>query len=367
MAKDLFDPVQLGPYLLNNRAVMPPMTRSRSPGGVPNAMNVAYYAQRAGAGLIVVESTAISAEGLGWINSPGIYTPEQIAGWRQVTDAVHAAGGRIFMQLWHAGRCSHVSVQPNGQAPVAPSAIPSRARSNTPLGRLEHSPPRALETEEIPRLIADYCIAARNAMQAGFDGVEVHAANGYLLDQFLRESTNHRSDAYGGSPERRVRLICEVVSAVCGVYGRERVGLRISPTNPYGDMADSDPATLYATLVAGLNEIGPAYLHMVEGSTDPNAVQAPFDYRKLSAQFEGLIIANNGYTLERARSALAEGHADLISFGRLYVANPDLVERLRAGGPFNPLNTADLYQGAARGYVDYPTLAQARAQQPAAS
>lgn len=357
---DLFTPLQLGPYRLKNRAVMPPMTRSRSPGAVPNAMNVEYYVQRASAGLIIAESTAISPQGLGWINSPGIFTPEQVKGWRTVTDAVHARGGTIFMQLWHAGRNSHVSVQPNNEPPVAPSPIQSEARSATPHGREQHSPPRAFRTDEMPGLVAQYRTAAQNALAAGFDGVEVHAANGYLLDQFLRANTNQRTDAYGGSPENRVRIVLEVLTAVTGVFGRERVGIRISPTNPYNGMGDPDPALLYATLIAGLNDIGIVYLHTVEGATNPDLKAEPFDYRALRKSFRGLSIANNGYTLARANAAIAEGHADLVSFGKLFVANPDLVQRLKAGGPFNPLNTEHLYAGGAEGYVDYPALAAVR-------
>ena len=353
---DLFDPFQLGPYRLKNRAVMSPMTRSRSPGAVPNRMNEAYYAQRAGAGLIIVESTAVTAQGLGWINSPGIFTADQIRGWRGVTEAVHAAGSRIFMQLWHAGRCSHVSVLPGGQSPIAPSVVPSRGRSNTLLGRVQHSPPRALELGEMPQLVEQYCRAAENALAAGFDGVEIHAANGYLLDQFLRDSTNHRTDAYGGTPENRSRIVWEIARGVAKVCGRERVGLRVSPTNTHHDMSDSDPEALYLTLATGLNDIGPVYLHVVEGATPPGAPQLPFDYDRLRRTFRGNYIANNGYTLERARHALATGHADLVAFGRLYVANPDLVERLRRGAPLNPLRSEGLYDGDMHGYIDYPTL-----------
>jgi len=356
MAKpDLFTPVALGPYELRNRAVMPPMTRSRSPGAVPNEMNVEYYLQRASAGLIIAESTAISPQGLGWINSPGIFTPAQIVGWRAVTHAVHAKGGTIFMQLWHAGRCSHYSVQPNNQPPVAPSPVQSNGRSNTPLGRVQHSPPRAFELAEMPGLVEQYRTAAQNALAAGFDGVEVHAANGYLLDQFLRDSINRRTDAYGGSPENRVRIVLEIMRAVAGVFGPERVGIRVSPNNSYHDMKDSDPERLYATLAAGLNDIGIVYLHVVEGATN-DFPEPPFDFAALRKSFRGRYIANNKYDLARANAAIAQGHADLISFGRLYVANPDLVERLRAGGPFNPLNTEHLYAGEAPGYVDYPML-----------
>jgi N-ethylmaleimide reductase len=353
----LLEPYRLGPYLLKNRVVMSPMTRSRSPGEVPNSLNAEYYAQRANAGLIVVESTAISAQGLGWIDSPGIYTGDQIRGWRLVTDAVHAHGGRIFVQLWHTGRCSHVSVQPGGQSPVAPSVVPSKGRSRTSLGRLEHSTPRAIALNEISGIVEQYRQAAANALKAGFDGVEVHAGNGYLLDQFLRDCTNRRTDAYGGSPQNRARLMWEVIRAVAGVCGRERVGVRISPTNTHHDMRDSDPESLFFTAVSGLNDIGPVYLHVVEGATPPGAPQFAFDYRKLRSLFAGTYIANHGYTLERADDALRDGHADMFAFGRLYIANPDLVERFRTGAPFNNLDTNTLYDGGARGYTDYPFLA----------
>jgi N-ethylmaleimide reductase len=352
----LFEGFRLGRYPLKNRIVMSPMTRNRSPGEVPNRLNADYYAQRAGAGLIVTESTAISPQGLGWIDSPGIYSPEQISGWRVVTDAVHARGGRIFVQLWHTGRCSHVSVQPDRQAPVAPSGVPSRGRSRTPLGRLEHSPPRALALDEMPGIVGQYRQAAANALAAGFDGVEVHAGNGYLLDQFLRDCTNRRTDLYGGSPQSRCRLLWEVMSAVVDACGRDRVGVRISPTNPHHEMTDSDPETLFVTAVAGLNDIAPAYLHVVEGATAPGAPQIPFDFRKLRSLFRGAYIANNGYTRERALQALAERGADMFAFGRFYVANPDLTERFRVGASLNVLDPDTLYDGGARGYTDYPLL-----------
>jgi N-ethylmaleimide reductase len=353
----LLEPVRLGPYALKNRIVMSPMTRNRSPGEVPNGLNAEYYAQRAGAGLIVTESTAISPQGLGWIDSPGIYSADQISGWRAVTDAVHARGGRTFVQLWHTGRCSHVSVQPGGNAPVAPSVVPSRGRSRTLSGRLEHSAPRALELDELPGIVAQYRQAAANALAAGFDGVEVHAGNGYLLDQFLRDCTNRRTDTYGGSAENRCRLMWEVLAAVAEEFGHDRIGVRISPTNPHHDMSDSDPETLFSTAVAGMNDIAPMYLHVVEGATAPGVPQIAFDYRKLRSLFRGTYIANNGYTRERAAQALAEHTADMFAFGRFYVANPDLVERLRVGASLNALDPETLYDGGARGYTDYPLLA----------
>jgi N-ethylmaleimide reductase len=356
----LFEPCRLGRYVLANRIVMSPMTRNRSPGEVPNELNAEYYAQRASAGLVITESTAISPQGLGWIDSPGLYTPDQISGWRRVTDVVHVRGGRIFAQLWHTGRCSHVSIQPGGQAPVAPSAVRSLGRSRTHLGRLEHSPPRALAIEEIPGVIEQYRQAAANALDAGFDGVEVHAGNGYLIDQFLRDCTNHRIDAYGGAPESRARLMWEVTRVVAEVCGQERTGIRISPTNTHHNMQDSDPERLFLAAISGLRDIGLdglAYLHVVEGATPPDAPQLPFDYRALRRLFGGTYIANNGYTPERANDAVSEGHADLVAFGKLYVANPDLVERLRAGASLNSPDLATLYDGGAHGYTDYPLLA----------
>jgi N-ethylmaleimide reductase len=240
---------------------------------------------------------------------------------------------------------------------VAPSVVPSKGRSRTPLGRLEHSTPRAIALDEIPGIVEQYRQAAANALKAGFDGVEVHAGNGYLLDQFLRDCTNHRTDAYGGLPQNRARLMWEVMRAVAGVCGRERVGVRISPTNTHHDMRDSNPESLFFTAVSGLNDIGPVYLHVVEGATPPGAPQFAFDYRKLRSLFAEIYIANHGYTLERADDALRDGHADMFAFGRLYIANPDLVERFRTGAPFNNLDTNTLYDGGARGYTDYPFLA----------
>ena len=359
VARELLAPYRLGPYALKNRVVMSPMTRNRSPGEVPNRLNMEYYAQRAGAGLIVVESTAISQQGLGWIDSPGIYRPDQIRGWRAVTDAVHARSGRIFVQLWHTGRCSHVSTQPGEAPPVAPSVVPSRGRSRTVHGRLEHSVPRAVEIDEIPGIVEQYRQAATNALNAGFDGVEVHGGNGYLIDQFLRDCTNRRTDAYGGPPKNRARMLWEVMRAVVKACGRDRVGVRISPTNTHHEMHDSDPEELFFTAVGGLNEIAPVYLHVVEGATPPGAPQYPFDYRKLRSLFRGTYIANNGYTLERARAALAQGDADMFAFGRLFIANPDLAERFRDGAPLNTPDPDTLYIGGAHGYTDYPFASRA--------
>ncbi len=358
----LLEPVRLGPYVLKNRVVMSPMTRNRSPGEVPNQLNAEYYAQRAGAGLIVTESTAISPQGLGWIDSPGLYTPEQISGWRAVTDAVHARGGRIFVQLWHTGRCSHVSVQPGGQAPVAPSAMPSRGRSRTPSGRLEHSPPRALEPDELPGIVAQYRQAAANALAAGFDGVEVHAGNGYLLDQFLRSASNQRSDAYGGSPQNRVRLTREVVEAVLKVWGAERVGVRISPLSPTNGMSDADPHGTFGHVAAALDALGIAYLHVIEPGVNGTLSEAASDTSPdlgsgyFRALFSGPIIAAGGHDARTGAARIAKGDADLVAYGKLYIANPDLPERFARRAPLHPADRATFYGGGARGYTDSPPL-----------
>lgn len=354
---DLFTPATIGRIPLRNRIVMSAMTRSRSPGGVPNELNVRYYAQRAGAGLIMCESTAISARGVGFIDTPGIFTEEQVAGWRRITDAIHAAGGRTILQLWHCGHNSHPSLQPGGALPFGPSAIPAKGSVRTPMGRVPLLTPRELRIDEIPALIEEYRAAARRAMAAGFDGVEVHAGNGYLLDQFLRDSTNRRLDAYGGPVENRRRLLLEVVDAVAGIWGADRVGVRLSPTNPsVYEIRDSDPATLFGAVVEGLDMLGIAFIDVVEGATGNFTAQCDFDFDRLRRLFRGAYIANNGYTLERANRALASGHCDLVAFGRLFVANPDLPRRFALGAPLASVNQDTLYDKGASGYTDYPTI-----------
>ena len=359
----LFSPLQLGPLSLPNRMVMAPMTRSRTsqPGDVPNALMATYYAQRASAGLIVSEATQISRQGQGYSFTPGIYSEAQVDGWRRVTDAVHAAGGRMVLQLWHVGRMSHASFHADG-LPVAPSAIQPAGKAFTEHGFEPHPTPRALETAEIPGIVEQYRHAAECAKRAGFDGVEIHAANGYLLDQFMRDKTNHRTDQYGGSIENRVRLTLEVTQAVVDVWGADRVGIRLSPVSPANDCGDSHPEPVFTYAVEQLNRFGLVYLHVVEGATGgPREVENGFDLQKLRQRFTGTFMANNGYDLALAIEVRKENRADLIAFGKPFIANPDLVERLQRGGPFNDLDRATLYGGDAHGYLDYPTLDESAA------
>jgi N-ethylmaleimide reductase len=356
MPEILFEPYTLGSIELANRFVMAPLTRNRAAAGfVPGPNAATYYAQRASAGLIVAEATQISQQGQGYQDTPGIYTDAQVAGWRIVTDAVHAAGGKIFLQLWHVGRVSHVDLQPGGGAPVAPSAIRAETKTFVNNQFVDVSVPRALRLDEIPGIIDDYRNAARNAIAAGFDGVEVHGANGYLLDQFAKDSANKRDDEYGGSIENRARLMLEVAAAVAQTVGKERTGIRISPAAIQGS-SDSNPQALFDYIVDGLEDLGLLYIHVIEGQTGGKRDAIPFDYLSLRKRFSGTYIANNGYTLELAEETLAEDAADLIAFGRLFIANPDLVERLRRGAPLNALDQATLYGGGAEGYIDYPTL-----------
>jgi N-ethylmaleimide reductase len=357
-APDIFSPFRLGPLLLPNRVVMAPMTRNRAgPGNVPGAMNATYYAQRASAGLIVSEATQVSPQGVGYPGTPGIHSAEQVAGWKRVTEAVHAAGGRIFLQLWHVGRISHPSLQPDGAPPVAPSAIAPAGQAMTRDGLKPFVTPRALETAEIAGIVEDYRRGANNAKAAGFDGVELHGANGYLVDQFLRDGANRRADRYGGSAENRVRLLSEVTEAIVGEWGAERVGVRLSPTSPFNDMADGNPAATFAAAVGVLNRFGLAYLHIVEPiAGDPVAAGETPDLRFFRTIWRGALMGNKGYDLPRANAAIGDGTADLISFAALFLANPDLPERFRRGGPFNPPDRKTFYGGAAAGYTDYPPL-----------
>ncbi|WP_137894685.1 alkene reductase [Ramlibacter sp. 2FC] len=365
----LFDPVQAGRLALANRIVMAPLTRNRAPGAIPTPLMATYYAQRASAGLIVTEATAISHQGQGYADVPGIWSEEQVAAWKPVTEAVHAAGGRIVVQLWHVGRVSHVDLQPGGQAPVAPSAI--TAKTKTVLIRegvptfVETSTPRALDISELPGIVADYRRAARNAIAAGFDGVEIHGANGYLLDQFLRAGSNQRSDAYGGPIAHRARLLLEVVQAVSEEIGAGRTGLRLSPVTPANDASDPEPQPLFEHVVARLAPLGLAYLHVIEGATggarDHQQGERPFDYAALRAAYraaggQGAWMVNNGLDRALAETSLSQG-ADLVAFGKAFIANPDLVQRLRAGGPFNAPDRSTFYGGDHRGYTDYPALA----------
>jgi N-ethylmaleimide reductase len=355
-APNLFTPIDVGSLTLRNRVVMAPLTRSRAgPGNVPTQLNALYYAQRASAGLIISEATQISPEGQGYISTPGIHSAEQIAGWKCVTQAVHVVGGPIVCQLWHVGRISHPSFQPGGKAPVAPSAIKPDGQAFTAKGFEPIPTPRALELAEIPPIVEQYAQAARNALAAGFDGVEVHGANGYLIDQFLRDRTNRRTDRYGGSIENRCRFLMEVVDAVIAAVGAERTGLRISPQNGQNDIADSDPQALFNHVAERLSGKGLAYLHIIEGDTSGTPVP-PFDYQKLKRLFGGTVISNNGFDKLGANKAIAEGRADLIAFGKPFIANPDLVIRLFFDAPLVPLHRETLYGGGEQGYTDYPIL-----------
>jgi N-ethylmaleimide reductase len=362
----LFEPVRAGALNLANRIVMAPLTRNRAPGAVPTPLMATYYVQRASAGLIVTEATAISPQAQGYADVPGLWSDEQVTAWKAVTDAVHAAGGRIVVQLWHVGRVSHVDLQPGGQAPVAPSAI--TAKTKTVLIRdgvptfADTSAPRALDIAEIPAIVEDYRRAARHAIRAGFDGVEIHAANGYLIDQFLKTGANQRSDAYGGSIANRARLLLEVTRAVADAIGGERTGIRLSPVTPANDIVDANPQPLFAYVVQQLAPLDLAYLHVIEGSTGGprDIAERPFDYAALRQAWRdaggtGAWMVNNGYDGALADQVLAEG-ADLVSFGRAFIANPDLVARLRQGGPFNKPERATFYGGAEKGYTDYPAL-----------
>ncbi|MGO9360063.1 MAG: alkene reductase [Xanthobacteraceae bacterium] len=356
----LFEPYKLGAITLPNRAVMAPLTRNRAVAGfVPNPLAVEYYAQRASAGLLITEASQVSQQGQGYQDTPGIYSKEQIAGWRKVTDEVHKRGGRIFIQLWHVGRISHTELQPGTGAPVAPSAITAKTKTFVGGKFTDVSAPRALELSEIPGIVDSFRKAAANAIEAGFDGVEIHGANGYLLDQFAKDGTNKRTDAYGGSIENRARLMLEVTEAVVKQIGAERTGIRISPVTPANDVSDSNPQPLFDYIVERLNALKLVYIHVIEGATGGPRDIAPFDYKALRSRFKGAYIANNGYTLDLANKVLAADEADLIAFGKLFIANPDLVQRLKKGAPLNEPDKTTFYGGGAKGYTDYPALDQA--------
>ncbi len=355
----LFDSYTLGSMTLSNRIVMAPLTRNRAnPGFVPSEMAVEYYAQRASAGLIISEATQISQQGQGYQDTPGIYTQAQIDGWRKVTSAVHEKGGHIFLQLWHVGRISHVDLQPNGAAPVAPSALRAETKTFVNNGFVEVSEPRALEVSELAGIVNDFRQAAANAIKAGFDGVEIHGANGYLLEQFAKDGANARTDAYGGSVENRARLMLEVTAAVAEEIGGQRTGIRISPVSPANDISCSDPQAQFDYIVDQLDALGIAYIHVVEGPTGGPRDVAPFDFASLRRRFSKTYIGNNGYDLALATSHLADDTADLIAFGRPFIANPDLVERLQSGAPLAQVNPATLYGGGAEGYTDYPRFTE---------
>lgn len=356
MTKDLFSPINIGSIALKNRIVMAPLTRNRAgEGNVPCELNVKYYEQRATAGLIVTEATPISAMAHGYPATPGIHGEAQIAGWKKVVDAVHAKGGKIVLQLWHVGRISHPSLLPGNALPVAPSAIKPAGKAFTYQGLQDFVMPRALELAEIPGIIEEYAQATRNALAAGFDGVEIHGANGYLLDQFLRDGTNKRTDQYGGSIENRARLLLEVTEKVVAVAGADKVGVRISPLNPFNDIADSNPQALFNHVAEALSPFGLAYLHVVEGGMGGEKLP-PFDFIALRERFDGPYMANLGYTKSRANAAIAAGNVDLVAFGVPFIANPDLVERFAKDAPLNQADPKSFYGGSEKGYTDYPTL-----------
>jgi len=356
-AANLFTPIALGPLTLPNRVVMAPLTRSRAaPGNVPTQLNALYYAQRATAGLIISEATQVAPEGQGYISTPGIHSAEQVQGWKCVTSAVHVAGGRIVLQLWHVGRISHQSFQPGGALPVAPSAIKPAGQAFTFTGLLDFVTPRTLETREIAGIVNDFAHGARCAKAAGFDGVEIHAANGYLIDQFLRDGSNHRTDEYGGSLENRVRFLREVSEAVTGVWGPERVGVRLSPVSDFNDMRDSDPHTTFSRAAEVMNDLKVGYIHVVEALNSPAQNKGRVT-PAIRFKFRGAVIANGGYDLAKGNEILSRGEADLVSYGVLFLANPDLPVRFEKGGQkLNYPDQKSFYGGGEKGYTDYPVL-----------
>jgi N-ethylmaleimide reductase len=355
---DLHSPFNLGTLALPNRIVMAPMTRNRAdPGEIPSGLALKYYTQRASAGLIVTEGTQISQQGQGYPGTPGIFNKAQVAAWKRITDSVHAAQGRIFVQLWHVGRISHPSLQPDGAAPVGPSAIQPVGETFTSQGMQPFVVPRALEIDEIAAIVEDYRIAAINAKLAGFDGVELHGANGYLVDQFLRDKTNQRTDGYGGSAVKRARFLVEVTAALVSIWGSDRVGVRLAPTNPFNDIADSNPAATFDVAVGELKRFGLAYLHIVEPlPSDPIAAGERPDIKFFRRIWAGTLMGNKGYDLTRANAALRDGIVDLVSFAALFLANPDLPARFRLGAALNTPDPTTFYIGADKGYIDYPAL-----------
>lgn len=359
----LFEPYTLGDLELPNRIVMAPLTRARAsqPGDIPGAMNARYYAQRASAGLIISEATQVSQQGQGYAYTPGIYTPEQVAGWHKVTDAVHAAGGRMHAQLWHVGRISHPELQPNGDLPVAPSAIKpegSQVFISAESGMVDIPTPRALEADELPAIVEQFRQGAENAREAGFDGIEIHAANGYLLDQFIKSGSNHRTDDYGGSVENRLRFPMMVVEAVKQVWPTSRIGIRVSPTGSFNSMHDENPHSTYQALARKVQEAGLAYIEVVEDSFQGNhengRPESVID--AIRDEFSGSYIGNGAYSRDEAIERLSAGRCDLASFGRPIIANPDLVERFRRNAALNEWDHSTFYGGDERGYTDYPTL-----------
>ena len=370
MSTTLFDPVQAGDLQLANRIAMAPLTRNRSPNAVPKDITATYYAQRATAGLLITEATAISHQGQGYADVPGLYGSDQLDGWKKVTAAVHERGGKIVTQLWHVGRISHVDLQPEGGQPVAPSAITAKAKTylvdrDSGKGQfVATSEPRALDASELPGIVHTYAAAARNAVEtAGFDGVEIHGANGYLLDQFLKTGANQRTDDYGGSIENRARLLLEATRAVVDAIGGGKVGIRLSPVTPANDISDADPQPLFDYVIRQLAPLGLAYVHVIEGATGgPREVDGrPFDYQAIKAAYreaggQGAWMVNNAYDRALAMEAVESGRADIVAFGKAYISNPDLVERLRKDAPLNEWDQSTFYGGGEKGYTDYPTL-----------
>jgi N-ethylmaleimide reductase len=353
MQSELFTSTTLGSLTLANRMVMAPMTRNRADlAGVATTLMATYYAQRADAGLIISESIPVSAQGVGYPCTPGLYTDEQVQGWRQVIDAVHAKKGLVFAQLQHCGRVSHPSMQPDNVLPVAPSALKPDGQAITYAGAQDFVIPRVLAKEEVPAIVAQFKDAALRARDAGFDGVEVHGANGYLIDQFLRDGSNLRTDEYGGSAENRVRLLMEILQAVSSVWPTNRIGVRLSPENSFNSMADSDPMAHFDYFIDRLRELNLAFVHVLEG--DMLRKTSRLDYHQLKNRFGGVYIANNGYDLERAKKAISSGTADLAAFGLPFLANPDLVTRYRHNLPLNEPDQTSFYGGGAAGYTDYP-------------
>lgn len=356
--KNLFTPVRLGALDLPHRIIMAPLTRCRADeNNAPHALNARYYEQRASAALIVTEATQVTPYGIGYPGTPGIYSEEQVAGWRLVTDAVHKAGGKIVLQLWHVGRISHPDIQPGNVLPVAPSAIAPKGDAATFTGPKPFVTPRALEEKEIPGVIAQYKLGAENAKRAGFDGVEIHGANGYLIDQFLRDGSNQRTDQWGGSVENRARFALEVTRAVIGVWGSDRVGIRLSPTGPFNDMHDSNPEATFGYVLRELSKLNLAYVHLVEmqrGDDRHGAKPLPLSFYR--SAYQGNLIANGGYDAVRGNETIAEGLADAIAFGTAFISNPDLPARFKKGAPLNPADPDTFYGGSERGYTDYPAL-----------
>jgi N-ethylmaleimide reductase len=353
----LLTPIKIGPYQLPNRIVMAPLTRMRAPDNSPTDLMATYYAQRASAGLIIAEATQISPQGVGYPATPGIHNELQVNGWKKITEAVHAKNGHIFLQLWHVGRISHPDFH-HGQLPVAPSAITPKGDAVTPHGMKPFVTPRSLATDEIPGIVEHYRQAAEKALDAGFDGVEIHSANGYLLDQFLRDGTNKRTDRYGGTMENRARFLLEVTEAVASVWGADRVGIRLSPSGTFNDMTDSDPESFFVYLLGQLNRFGLAYLHIVDALESDIRHDAKVIYLEvLRKVYNGTLIVCGGYDQARAEEVIAEGMADAVAFGQLYIANPDLVERFKLNAPLNKPDPVTFYGGNEKGYTDYPVLA----------